>query len=411
MVSGTCAAQGGRHVGLLVAVCYRRFVRPAQLIVLSLLVSLSALVGGCGSGSAEPQQTTPADTAAHGDTADPEDPAAGSETAPADLASDDAQDAASDTFCDGTDDCGALGALTSESSGGDFGMGGLGRGTAEGSASAAAPLPPANVRHVVVRGLDEQVVRRVLRRHLNEVRFCYEQALRQQPGVEGSVQVEFAIDARGLVSQSRATGGTAESARLSDCLVRAVRRWTFPSPPGNGDAQVAATYQFALAPAAATSPQVAIGPALLQRCAPDEVTPRPTSPATLQLDPPVGGCWLTNGFGAPPSPRPATEVLAVADEAALGALMSCPPGGRAQAAPNTSYFTLADVHRSADTWEVAFAVDDGQRVHAGLRLRRACQGVAPREVLATTLMALAGGGRALTVHRCEPDPTPCPPVP
>ena len=51
-----------------------------------------------------------------------------------------------------------------------------------------------------VRGsLSREVIRRVIRRHINEVRFCYEQELAQRPDLAGRVTVSFIISATGSV--------------------------------------------------------------------------------------------------------------------------------------------------------------------------------------------------------------------
>lgn len=149
----------------------------------------------------------------------------------------------------------------------------------------------------------------------------------------------------------------------------------------------------------------------LTRCEAGEVIHGAHTPAALVIDPPIGTCWMTEGFGAPGSPHAEPELRALADAAALRAVLSCRPDAELEADASASYFTLRHVHYASDTWEVVFAEDDGARVHVGLRLRRACQGTPPQTIQATTLMSLPGRERTLTVHFCERDPRPCPPVP
>lgn len=226
----------------------------------SWLFPLSVLFAGCGGARVEPAQSTPTTTAARGDTDDPDDAPVRSETA-ADPAEEHTQADDTEELCDEVGECPALGALTSELDGRGFGIGGLGPGS-EGTFSAeTAPAPPAvTVRphEITARGLEEQVVRRVLRRHLDEVRFCYEQARAPQPGVAYLVRVEFVIDARGLVTDSAATGGPPEDVRVRDCLARAARHWTFPPPQGGGDANVAVTYQLVRTTARTSSPRATV---------------------------------------------------------------------------------------------------------------------------------------------------------
>jgi hypothetical protein len=47
-----------------------------------------------------------------------------------------------------------------------------------------------------VRGsLDKELIRRIIRRHINEVKFCYERELTRYPDMEGRVMVNFTIGA------------------------------------------------------------------------------------------------------------------------------------------------------------------------------------------------------------------------
>jgi TonB family protein len=100
------------------------------------------------------------------------------------------------------------------------------------------PRPP-----VVTGSLAADAIRRVVRRHLAEVRHCYEQALQSQPDLTGTVSVRFVITPAGSVAASTVAGSTLGSARVESCVATAVRRWTFPAPD-NGT--VAVTYPFTL---------------------------------------------------------------------------------------------------------------------------------------------------------------------
>lgn len=151
--------------------------------------------------------------------------------------------------------------------------------------------------------------------------------------------------------------------------------------------------------------------AALARCEVGEVVHGAHTSVPLVVDPPVGSCWVTEGFGAPGSPPAPPELRALGDVSQLRALLTCQPEAELEAEASASYFALRHVHYASDTWEVVFSEDDGARVHVGLRIRRACQGTPPQLIQATTLLALPGRGRALSVHLCERDPRPCPPVP
>jgi TonB family protein len=95
--------------------------------------------------------------------------------------------------------------------------------------------------------LDKEIVRRVVRTHLNEVRFCYEEALLRQPSLAGRVVVQFTIAPTGRVLVSALQSSTLASPAVEQCVVAATRRWTYPRPDGGGLVDV--TYPFQLVPA------------------------------------------------------------------------------------------------------------------------------------------------------------------
>ncbi len=92
--------------------------------------------------------------------------------------------------------------------------------------------------------LAREVIRRVIRRHRNEVRFCYEQGLQSQPDLEGRVTTRFVISPTGTVTTSLVASSTVRHPPTEQCIVRAIRRWTFPSPDNGGIVSV--TYPFVL---------------------------------------------------------------------------------------------------------------------------------------------------------------------
>ena len=92
--------------------------------------------------------------------------------------------------------------------------------------------------------LSKDVIRRVVHRHLNEVKFCYERELASRPDLSGRVSIKFLINGMGAVQSSAATDSTLGNAALDTCIAMAVRRWTFPQPEGGG--VVIVTYPFQL---------------------------------------------------------------------------------------------------------------------------------------------------------------------
>ena len=92
--------------------------------------------------------------------------------------------------------------------------------------------------------LSRDMVRRVVRRHLNQVRYCYEVALRQTPGLEGEVRVSFTIAADGSVSGTTVVANTVGSPEVAACIASRPRTWLFPQPEGGGTVVVSQTFVF-----------------------------------------------------------------------------------------------------------------------------------------------------------------------
>jgi Ca-activated chloride channel family protein len=137
---------------------------------------------------------------------------------------------------------------------GDLGTIGHGAGTGSGSGYGSGsggfrgrggPMPLIRMGEADVRGsMSREVIRRVIRRHVNEVRFCYEQELAQRPDLAGRVTIAFVIGPTGSVQSASVMNTTLNDARVEGCIAQAVRRWTFPSPEGGGI--VAVNYPFVL---------------------------------------------------------------------------------------------------------------------------------------------------------------------
>jgi hypothetical protein len=111
-----------------------------------------------------------------------------------------------------------------------------------------AKVPDVIIGDSHVRGtLDKEIIRRIVRRHLNEVKFCYDQALTRQPKLEGRLVAQFTISGSGQVIASVKQSSTLGALEAEMCVVNAIKRWNFPAPQGGGLAIV--TYPFTFAPA------------------------------------------------------------------------------------------------------------------------------------------------------------------
>ena len=97
---------------------------------------------------------------------------------------------------------------------------------------------------MVEGGMRPELVRRIMRRHLNELKYCYDRELQKTPGLKGKMTVAFTINARGKVSRASRSVTTMGHALLEGCVVKAVKRWLFPKPEGGKEVQVNAPISF-----------------------------------------------------------------------------------------------------------------------------------------------------------------------
>jgi tetratricopeptide (TPR) repeat protein len=100
--------------------------------------------------------------------------------------------------------------------------------------------------------LDKDIIRRIVRSHINEVRYCYNQALARDPNAKGRIAVQFVIGGTGRVPQAVVQESTMKDPAVGTCIAQAVRRWTFPKLKDEGN--VIVTYPFILEPGEGPNP-------------------------------------------------------------------------------------------------------------------------------------------------------------
>jgi TonB family protein len=107
----------------------------------------------------------------------------------------------------------------------------------------APPAPRITQGTATVRGsLSKEVISRYIRRHINQIRYCYEQQLVRNPNLAGRVSIRFVISPSGSVSTAAVAGSTLGNPSAEQCVARAIQRIAFPQPQGGG--VVIVTYPF-----------------------------------------------------------------------------------------------------------------------------------------------------------------------
>jgi hypothetical protein len=97
----------------------------------------------------------------------------------------------------------------------------------------------------VVKGsLSKETIRRIVHRHINEIKFCYEKGLMKRPDLSGRVSIKFLIAGTGAVKSAAVASSTIGDPGVEICIAQTVERMTFPMPEDGG--LVIVTYPFSL---------------------------------------------------------------------------------------------------------------------------------------------------------------------
>ena len=149
---------------------------------------------------------------------------------------------------------GGLGLVGTGRGGGGYGVGtiglgtgsGYGRGSGSGFGGRGTRVPTVRQAKAEVQGsLDKEIIRRIVRAHINEVRHCYNQALARDPYAKGRVVIQFVVSPQGKVRAASVREDTLADKSVGTCISAAVLRWTFPKPTGS---DVIVSYPFVLEP-------------------------------------------------------------------------------------------------------------------------------------------------------------------
>jgi hypothetical protein len=86
----------------------------------------------------------------------------------------------------------------------------------------------------VMGSLDPEIIRRIVREHAGQIKYCYEKELIRTPGMAGKVIMKWLINGEGKVTQSLSVDTQLNNAAVESCLANRIKTWTFPKPKGGG---------------------------------------------------------------------------------------------------------------------------------------------------------------------------------
>jgi hypothetical protein len=75
-----------------------------------------------------------------------------------------------------------------------------------------------------------EIIRRVARRQVARIRYCYESALQKDATLKGKITMGFTIDSKGLAKDVKVEDATITDASVQSCIIKAFEALTFPEP-------------------------------------------------------------------------------------------------------------------------------------------------------------------------------------
>ncbi len=121
------------------------------------------------------------------------------------------------------------------------GASGYGMGAGNFGATAGSEGPTTRMGDPIILGaLDREAMDQVVKRHLAQLRYCYQRQLNKDPDIQGKVVVKITVAADGTVSSATIKSTTMNNESVESCLAGRFMRFQFPEPE-NGKI-VTATY-------------------------------------------------------------------------------------------------------------------------------------------------------------------------
>jgi hypothetical protein len=99
---------------------------------------------------------------------------------------------------------------------------------------------------IILGALDRSLIDEVVKRHMNQIRYCYQRELSKDPSLAGKVVVKFVIAKDGSVSTASTKQTTMNNAAVESCVNQRFMRMQFPTPKGGG--VVIVSYPFLFSP-------------------------------------------------------------------------------------------------------------------------------------------------------------------
>ncbi|MBW1808338.1 MAG: AgmX/PglI C-terminal domain-containing protein [Deltaproteobacteria bacterium] len=89
-------------------------------------------------------------------------------------------------------------------------------------------------RPIIMGSLSMEIIRRVIRSHRDQIKYCYSKELTRHPNLRGKVSIKFTISPKGFVTQATVSSTSLKNSTVERCMTQKIRTWKFPEPKGGG---------------------------------------------------------------------------------------------------------------------------------------------------------------------------------
>ncbi|MCO4773104.1 MAG: AgmX/PglI C-terminal domain-containing protein [Deltaproteobacteria bacterium] len=87
---------------------------------------------------------------------------------------------------------------------------------------------------IILGSIDKSVIDRIVKKHLPQIRYCYQRRLQTYPDMAGKLTMKFVVGSDGRVSSAAVKSSTLGDTVVEDCVQARFLRMVFPKPAGGG---------------------------------------------------------------------------------------------------------------------------------------------------------------------------------
>ncbi|MEZ4235755.1 MAG: AgmX/PglI C-terminal domain-containing protein [Myxococcota bacterium] len=126
------------------------------------------------------------------------------------------------------------------------GSSGYGKGGGDFGAKGEGGIAGVGGDPIILGALDRSLIDEVVKRHMNQIKYCYQRELTKNPALNGKIVIKFTIAKDGSVSQESTKTSSMKNSSVENCIVGRFMRMQFPEPKGGGI--VIVSYPFLFSP-------------------------------------------------------------------------------------------------------------------------------------------------------------------